>query len=197
MLLILCLVVRYWNLLRLPSNFIPFCITYPAPIKHSHIWLWVTVAHPLSSWWCSLHRKWTDWSRAKRHQCSCLCLLERAKDLEVPVDFLKNANLREPELSVKELVGVKLPPVLSGIISNKAARWFSKDPPSTSDMQILQRSILPPAFITQLEEAIGHGKHGWNFYGGQLPNRWGCYWIPNSLKLIIYCKYCFQLYFNV
>ena len=183
----ICLVVRYLNLLRLPSNFIPFCITYPAPIKHSHILLWVTVAHPLSFWWSSLHWKWTDWSRAKRHQCSCHCLrLETAKDLEVPVDFLKNANLPEHKLSVKEFVGVKLPRILSEIISNKAARCFRKDPPSTSDMQILQRSILPPAFITQLEEAIGHGKHGWtnsrgcytpkaHFYGGQHHNRLGCY----------------------
>jgi hypothetical protein len=76
--------------------------------------------------------------------------------MEIPFDFLQHANLPEPELSVKEFIALKLPRISSEIISDKAAKWFTDNYPSTSDSQILlRRSIPSPTFLTQLEKAVG------------------------------------------
>ena len=78
------------------------------------------------------------------------------KDMEIPLAFVKHANFPSSNLSVVEFLAVNLPRVSSEIISSKVERWFSKDPPSILDVQILfGRSILSPAFLTRLEEAVG------------------------------------------
>ncbi|KAF8809165.1 hypothetical protein BYT27DRAFT_7210458 [Phlegmacium glaucopus] len=82
--------------------------------------------------------------------------MEKDSDMEIPLNFLQHVNFPEPKLSIKEFVTLKLPRISSEIISNKVARWFSNNPPSNSDPQILlQRSIPSPTFLTQLEDAIG------------------------------------------
>jgi hypothetical protein len=60
---------------------------------------------------------------------------------EIPLDFLRHANFPEPELSVNKFVALKLPRISSEIISNKAARWFTNNSPSTLDPQILLRRV--------------------------------------------------------
>jgi hypothetical protein len=76
-------------------------------------------------------------------------------NVEIPLDFLQNAKLPEPGLSVNKFIALKLPQILSEIIANKVMRWFSKNSPSILDTQILQRPIPSPAFIIQLEQAVG------------------------------------------
>ena len=99
----------------------------------------------------------SDWIGQGKNYANVPAFVHWKKDneMEIPQNFLQNARLPEAKLSVKEFVTLKLPQISSEIISNKVTGWFSEDPPSTSNMQTLQRSIPSPTFITQLEEAVG------------------------------------------
>ena len=145
------------------------------PIEHSHM---VTVALPLSSWWCSLRRKWVDCL------CSCLCLLERAKDLEVPFHFLKTAKLPEPKRSVKEFVAVKLPRILPEIISNKVTRWLGKD----RFIHVNHPTILSATCIYY--SLVRRSHRSWQVWLHRL--RPGCY----TPKAHFYDVQCPKLYWN-
>jgi hypothetical protein len=99
-----------------------------------------------------------DWIGREKIYTKVPAFVQWKKDslMKIPLDFLRHANFPEPELSVKEFVTFKFPRISSEIISNKAAKWFTNNSPSTLDPQILlQHSIPSPAFLTQLEEAVG------------------------------------------
>jgi hypothetical protein len=53
---------------------------------------------------------------------------EKDKVMEIPLDFLQSTKFPEPTLSINEFLALELPRLSSEIISNKVARWFSKDP---------------------------------------------------------------------
>jgi len=81
---------------------------------------------------------------------------KKDKDMKIPLDFLQCTKLPEQKLSVTDFVAFKLPWISSEIITNKVTKWFSKNPPIILDPQILLRQSIPsPAFLNQLEEAIG------------------------------------------
>lgn len=81
---------------------------------------------------------------------------KKDKDMEIPLSFLQCIKFPNPDISVNEFLAYELPRVSSEIISNKVAKWFSQEPPSILNMQILlKRSIPSSTFLTQLEEASG------------------------------------------
>ena len=81
---------------------------------------------------------------------------QKEKDMEIPLDILQFTNFPKPEFSVNDFLAHNFPRISSEIISNNVACWFSKNAPNDLDMQtLLQRSIPSPAFLAQIEEAVG------------------------------------------